>query len=100
MKQWVADIIRQRKVAAIPVMTHPGIELNGHTLYVNGVEYTQGTTSSGEAIEIISESSGRSGSPDGMPGDPPSGSPDGKPGDPPSGERPEGDHPKGGPDKK
>ncbi|MBR5040739.1 MAG: hypothetical protein IKX68_06450 [Clostridiales bacterium] len=77
-----------------------GIELNGHTLYVNGVEYTQGTTSSGEAIEIISESSGRSGSPDGMPGDPPSGSPDGKPGDPPSGERPEGDPPKGGPDKK
>ena len=32
MKQWVADIIRQRKVAAIPVMTHPGIELNGHTV--------------------------------------------------------------------
>ena len=32
MTQWVADIIRQRKVAAIPVMTHPGIELNGHTV--------------------------------------------------------------------
>ena len=32
MKQWVADIIRQREVAAIPVMTHPGIELNGHTV--------------------------------------------------------------------
>ena len=32
MKQWVADIIRQREVAAIPVMTHPGIEQNGHTV--------------------------------------------------------------------
>ena len=32
MIQWVADIIRQREVAAIPVMTHPGIELNGHTV--------------------------------------------------------------------
>jgi uroporphyrinogen decarboxylase len=32
MTQWVADIIRQRKVAAIPVMTHPGIEQNGHTV--------------------------------------------------------------------
>ncbi len=29
MKSWVADIIRQREVTAIPVMTHPGIELNG-----------------------------------------------------------------------
>ena len=32
MKQWVADIIRQREVSAIPVMTHPGIEQNGHTV--------------------------------------------------------------------
>lgn len=32
MTQWVADIIRQRKVSAIPVMTHPGIEQNGHTV--------------------------------------------------------------------
>jgi uroporphyrinogen decarboxylase len=32
MKQWVADIIRQQEVAAIPVMTHPGIEQNGHTV--------------------------------------------------------------------
>ncbi len=29
MKSWVADIILQREVTAIPVMTHPGIELNG-----------------------------------------------------------------------
>ena len=32
MKQWVADIIRQQEVSAIPVMTHPGIEQNGHTV--------------------------------------------------------------------
>ena len=32
MTQWVADIISQRKVKAIPVMTHPGIEMNGHTV--------------------------------------------------------------------
>ena len=32
MKQWVADIIQQQEVAAIPVMTHPGIEHNGHTV--------------------------------------------------------------------
>ena len=32
MKQWVADVIRQKEVAAVPVMTHPGIELNGRTV--------------------------------------------------------------------
>jgi len=32
MKQWVADIIRQKEVSAIPVMTHPGIEYNGHNV--------------------------------------------------------------------
>ena len=32
MRQWVADIIRQKEIAAVPVMTHPGIELNGNTV--------------------------------------------------------------------
>lgn len=32
MRQWVADIIRQKEVTAVPVMTHPGIELNGNTV--------------------------------------------------------------------
>ena len=32
MKQWVADVIRRREVTALPVMTHPGIELNGLTV--------------------------------------------------------------------
>lgn len=33
MKEWVADVIRRREVTALPVMTHPGIELNGHTVH-------------------------------------------------------------------
>lgn len=32
MKQWVADVIQQKEVTALPVMTHPGIELNGNTV--------------------------------------------------------------------
>ena len=32
MKQWMADVIRQKEVTAIPVMTHPGIEQNGQTV--------------------------------------------------------------------
>jgi len=32
MKQWVADVIRQKEVLAVPVMTHPGIEQNKHTV--------------------------------------------------------------------
>ena len=32
MKQWVADVIQRKEVMAIPVMTHPGIELNGQTV--------------------------------------------------------------------
>lgn len=32
MREWVADVIRQKAVTAVPVMTHPGIELNGHTV--------------------------------------------------------------------
>ena len=32
MKRWVADVISRKEVAAVPVMTHPGIELNGNTV--------------------------------------------------------------------
>lgn len=46
------------------------IDLNGHTLYVNGVAYTAGESSEGLAIEIVSESSGGGGHSD-KPGDPP-----------------------------
>lgn len=62
------------------------IDLNGYKLYVDGKEYTSGTSSSGAAVEAnVSESSGHSGGekPD---GEPPSG---GKPdGEPPSGGKP------------
>ena len=34
------------------------IDLNGHKLYVNGVEYTAGTASTGDAIEVVSTGSG------------------------------------------
>lgn len=32
MKEWIADIIARKEVMALPVMTHPGIEQNGHTV--------------------------------------------------------------------
>lgn len=40
------------------------IDLNGHTLYVNGVAYTAGTASAGSAIEFTVSSSGRGEAPD------------------------------------
>ena len=54
------------------------INLNGFKLYVNGEEYKEGTASSGEAVEIVSENSGN-----GMQGERPDGPPDGNggPGD-------------------
>lgn len=32
MTNWMADIIRRKTVTAIPIMTHPGIEMNGRTV--------------------------------------------------------------------
>ena len=32
MQDWMAGMIRQKAVAAIPIMTHPGIELGGRTV--------------------------------------------------------------------
>jgi len=76
------------------------IDLNGHTLYVNGVAYQEGTAVTGEAIDITvtSSSTGEGGTPpDGeMPsGDAPDGEmPDGDmPGTPPDGEMPDGEPP-------
>ncbi len=63
------------------------IDLNGHTLYVNGKAYTAGTASSGSAIEveITSTGGGMGGAPDGM-GTPPDGQggPSGQGGTPPA----------------
>ena len=40
------------------------IDLNGHKLYVGGEEYTAGTASAGEAIEVVSTGGGEGGAPD------------------------------------
>ncbi|MBR1440330.1 MAG: hypothetical protein IJ589_03815 [Lachnospiraceae bacterium] len=52
------------------------IDLNGHTLYVNGTVYEEGTRSEGEALEITMP-----GGNGGMGGERPDGMPDGKPGE-------------------
>ncbi len=57
------------------------VNLNGHSLYVNGVKYT-GSASTGQAIEttVASSSSGSgNGAPDGKPGEKPDGEPPAKP---------------------
>ncbi len=65
------------------------IDLNGHKLYVDDTEYTEGTMYKGEAIEIKTESTGEGGHekpgtpPDGKPGEKPGNPPDGKPGEKP-----------------
>jgi len=58
------------------------IDLNGHTLYVNGEAYTAGTAVSGEAIEFTASSSGNGGgggTPPDMPGGNGSDNPPAKP---------------------
>lgn len=59
--------------------TVSSIDLNGHKLYVNGVEYAEGTSSAGEAIVVEITSSGNGN----RPNTPPGGMPDGehRPGD-------------------
>ena len=47
------------------------IDLNGHTLYVNGVAYTAGQASTGEEIKIVTESSGHGHGHSAPPGDKP-----------------------------
>lgn len=57
------------------------IDLNGHTLYVDGKAYTAGTASTGEAIQVVvSESSGHGAPPDGSGGAPSGSAPSGAPG--------------------
>ncbi len=56
------------------------VKLNGHKLYINGVEYTEGTASQGSAVEItVSTDGGHEAPPDGQ--TPPDGGnkPDGEP---------------------
>ena len=63
------------------------IDLNGHTLYVNGTAY-DGGTSTGEAIEATVSTGGGAGSGGSAPGGTPGSAPDGAPGGAPSGTPP------------
>ena len=72
------------------------IDLNGHTLYVNGKAYEKGTAQTGEPI-VVEVSASSHGAPDGAPsgeppakpsGEAPSGAPSGEPPAKPSGEPP------------
>lgn len=64
------------------------IDLNGHTLYVGGTAYTEGSGSTGEAIVVEIENTGSAqGGPGGTPPDGASGGPGGTP---PDGAPPEG----------
>ena len=67
------------------------IDLNGHTLYVDGKAYSESTASTGKAIEVTVSSSGNGG-PGGTPPDMPSGS-----GEAPDSSSPNGDKPSGEP---
>ena len=60
------------------------IDLNGHTLYVNGKAYEAGSTSTGDAIEVTVSEAAQGG----QGGTPPEGAPDGQGGTPP--EKPDG----------
>ncbi|MBR0452059.1 MAG: hypothetical protein IJI78_08715 [Oscillospiraceae bacterium] len=68
--------------------TAGSVDLNGHKLYINGVEY-DGSDSKGEAIEAVISSSG--GRPDEAP-------PQGGPGGTPPDGKPDGEPPQGGPE--
>ena len=67
------------------------INLNGHKLYIDGKEYTEGSASTGEAIEIKEESSGNGASMDGE-------KPDGEPPEKPDGDNSNGGTPPAKPD--
>ena len=77
-------------VSQLTVGEGSAIDLNGHKLYVDGKEYKEGSSSTGTAFEIKTESSG--GGPGGMPGDGQA-PPDGGQGGPGGGNPPSGDPP-------
>ena len=100
-------------ISGLTVGEGTSIELNGHKLYVDGKEYTEGSASEGTAFEITSGSES-SGSTSGMPGDgqtPPDGgqgasnggqgAPSGNPPEKPNGNgAPSGNPPSGNPPEK
>lgn len=75
-------------ISGLTVSKGSAIDLNGHKLYVDGKEYSAGSSSKGEAFEISTGSGSGNGTPDG------NGAPGGD-GNPP--EKPDGDGGQGGP---
>jgi len=70
-------------VSGLTVNEGSAIDLNGHKLYVDGKEYSAGSSSTGEAFDISTGNGSGSGAPDGMPG---GNGPDGEPPEKPDGE--------------
>ena len=56
-------------VSGLTVSEGGSIDLNGHKLYVDGKEYTEGSASEGTAFDITTGSGSETGAPEGMPGD-------------------------------
>lgn len=80
-------------VSGLTVSKGTSIDLNGHKLYVDGKEYTEGSASEGTAFDITTGSGSSSGAPEGKPGDGQA-PPDGGQGGPGSGSgKPAGDPP-------
>ena len=83
-------------ISGLTVSKGSAINLNGHKLYVDGKEYTEGTASTGSAFEIKTESNGSSGPGGGGSG----GAPDAPPGEGNGNGGPGGDKPSGNPPEK
>jgi len=67
-------------VSELTVEDGASIDLNGYTLYVDGEEYTEGSTSEGSAFEVAIQSSGNGGGGDMPSGEAPDGNGQGGPG--------------------
>ena len=92
-------------ISGLTVSEGSAIDLNGHKLYVDGKEYSAGSSSTGEAFDISTASGsgsgmpGGNGGPGGQGGEPPekpdgNGGPGGQGGEPP--EKPDGNGGQGG----
>ena len=79
-------------ISGFTVSKGSAIDLNGHKLYVDGKEYAEGSTSTGEAFDISTGNGSGSGMPDGEPPEKPDGN-GGPGGTPPDGNKPDGEPP-------
>ena len=84
-------------VSGLTVSDKSAIDLNGHKLYVDGKEYSEGSESAGSAFEISSGNGSGSGAgaPDGQPGEGGNGGPGGTPPEKPDGNGGNGSGPDG-----